>query len=566
MSNLKLSGDISLPKAIQGKSAYEIALLNGFQGTEEEWLNSLNGGLITVDKQLYRDGHAADAKVTGEKLAELNGKIDTETSGLESAIATERARITNLATLEEGSTTGDAELIDARVDFKGTTWSNLGTHIREVMKRFLITGDRVINSATTNVAPYNDANTLPIGSIVTYIGKEYLPSNLPDNLVNSICTIMTFNFRNTTQGGAIQIYYAQNECFYRISTSETAYAAWRKLAGADEVLLKSDYYNFLITGQKVVNSAATRTAPYDNANTLPIGSIVTYIGKENLPTNKPSHINKAINTILTFNYRNSSMGGAVQLWFAKNEICWRIAESETEYRPWNTLSNQLDNQNLMPLFETFGVIGDSYSTGVITLDSYTGQEHRSISWGQIMARKNGILCTNFGYGGLTTRTWLTNQYGAPLLQSESAKKLYILALGINDNAILGTDYLGSLSDIKTSDYTLNADTFYGNYGRIIAMIKEKAPNAKIVISTLAPSAPGRNVEVYNEAITAIAAFFSIPLLVQGEDFYFTSSLYTDNIRYNHPTATGYAHMAAAFERMICKAINYNQEYFSDYMG
>lgn len=43
MSNLKLSGDIYLPKAIQGKSAYEIALMNGFQGTEEEWLETLKG-------------------------------------------------------------------------------------------------------------------------------------------------------------------------------------------------------------------------------------------------------------------------------------------------------------------------------------------------------------------------------------------------------------------------------------------------------------------------------------------------------------------------------------------
>lgn len=28
---------------IQGKSAYEIAVENGFQGTEEEWLESLKG-------------------------------------------------------------------------------------------------------------------------------------------------------------------------------------------------------------------------------------------------------------------------------------------------------------------------------------------------------------------------------------------------------------------------------------------------------------------------------------------------------------------------------------------
>ena len=42
-SYTELKGSISLPKAIQGKSAYEIALLNGFKGTEAEWLKSLTG-------------------------------------------------------------------------------------------------------------------------------------------------------------------------------------------------------------------------------------------------------------------------------------------------------------------------------------------------------------------------------------------------------------------------------------------------------------------------------------------------------------------------------------------
>lgn len=39
----KLRGKINGLEAIKGYSAYEIALIYGFEGTEEEWLESLHG-------------------------------------------------------------------------------------------------------------------------------------------------------------------------------------------------------------------------------------------------------------------------------------------------------------------------------------------------------------------------------------------------------------------------------------------------------------------------------------------------------------------------------------------
>lgn len=46
-NNLSLLGQIKLVET-RGYSAYEVAVLNGFVGTEQEWLNSLIGPPATV--------------------------------------------------------------------------------------------------------------------------------------------------------------------------------------------------------------------------------------------------------------------------------------------------------------------------------------------------------------------------------------------------------------------------------------------------------------------------------------------------------------------------------------
>lgn len=43
-SYVKLRGSLSMPKAIHGKSAYELAVMHGYKGTEEEWLEQLKYG------------------------------------------------------------------------------------------------------------------------------------------------------------------------------------------------------------------------------------------------------------------------------------------------------------------------------------------------------------------------------------------------------------------------------------------------------------------------------------------------------------------------------------------
>lgn len=209
----------------------------------------------------------------------------------------------------------------------------------------------------------------------------------------------------------------------------------------------------------------------------------------------------------------------------------------------------------LSLFSKFGVVGDSYASGEMY---YGGGFHDvyGVSWGQILARKLGTTCVNFSSGGQTTRSWLTAEEGLPLLRATEAQDIYYLALGINDANNGGADYLGAVDDIETG-----ADSFFGNYGKIITAVQEHAPNAKLVLFTTVANTDMK--ATYNEAIIAIADHFGLPYIAQTDDPFFTSSFYANGMVSSHPVAVVYSGMAEAFNRLLKKCVISNFDYFSD---
>lgn len=64
-------------------------------------------------------------------MGALAGKeVNRKADDLQEQIEVERKRIDNLLKLEDGSTTGDAELADARIGYNGTTYETAGAAIR----------------------------------------------------------------------------------------------------------------------------------------------------------------------------------------------------------------------------------------------------------------------------------------------------------------------------------------------------------------------------------------------------------------------------------------------------
>ena len=105
-----------------------------------------------LDTSLSERGLAADARATGYAIGELNRDvlaiqselskdISAETAARKAEIATERARINKLASLNVGSTTGDAELMDIRVGHNGALYSSAGHAVRDQINELYETSD-----------------------------------------------------------------------------------------------------------------------------------------------------------------------------------------------------------------------------------------------------------------------------------------------------------------------------------------------------------------------------------------------------------------------------------------
>ena len=126
-----------------------------------------------------------------------------------------------------------------------------------------------------------------------------------------------------------------------------------------------------------------------------------------------------------------------------------------------------------------------------------------------MARKTGQHIINMGESGYNVKMWMeSEQYGWGVFSKEDNYcQAYIIGLGVNDSSNPYREIpLGSISDVNLSDYTLNGDTYYGGYAKIIQRGRTIRPNS--IFFCLTDPVPTTKGKLYNQAIRDVVEYLN----------------------------------------------------------
>lgn len=248
------------------------------------------------------------------------------------------------------------------------------------------------------------------------------------------------------------------------------------------------------------------------------------------------------------------------------DMNYYLGTDETE----KPLDNLVSDGGFASIFRTVACVGDSLASGEFESVDDEGKHHYhdcfEYSWGQYFARASGSTVYNFSRGGMTAKEYVeTFADKMDFWNKDFASKAYIIALGVNESG-RGVN-IGSKEDINLSDYSYNADSFYGNYGKIIQKYKEIMPDAKFFFMTIPLYGNERDKakKDLNCAIREMAEIFGNSYLLDLEKY---SDLYNEKTRETffrggHMTAAGYYFSYKVITSYIDYIVRHNPEDFAE---
>ena len=548
-------------------------------------------------------------KMVNDRIDETNAQLSKKADN--TALAIERARIDSLTRLSEGSTTGDAELIDARIGADGITYPTLGDSIRKQISNnitpyIMLPYDKVIDTYimynTGSAITHSNPGVLFSSDYVELLeGRKLYLKNLNYNYKDNSGLAFYDENKNFISGYQydhetnLEIDVPSNASFVRFTGNNTS---------TEPLIVYQNQYESSINFKKEVNQSINNvldeismkhvyeTTFTDNyyidyrsgqafAHNFGAFSITDYIRlKDGYDTLKTQNLNfkfndnsglafydKNKNYISGYQYNKDvdlSIAVPVNARYVRLTVLTTSKATIQIYTDIDLISFIAEAKNIMnsnnydycQIFHKIAGIGDSLMSGELAFwDEETSQtkyvDCYKYSWLSNLCKTIGAEPVHYSRGGHTTKSWLAESLAS--MKNETVKpSAYFIALGTNDAPNIT---LGTIDDCGTTN-----ETFYGMYSKIITEIKTFNPKAKIFCCSLYYNYPA-NTEAFCTAIREMAekyGCYHVDFLNRYGLYYSQSNPF---ISAGHFTCQGYVRVADEMKTLVNEII---EDHLSDF--
>lgn len=233
------------------------------------------------------------------------------------------------------------------------------------------------------------------------------------------------------------------------------------------------------------------------------------------------------------------------------------------------LAHIVEGYSHTSVFRKIAFVGDSLSSGEFETRDEAGNpgyhDLYEYSWGQYIARKNGLLAYNFSRGGMTAKEYMESfAEERGFWDKDKACQAYVIALGVNDVYNQNME-IGSMDDIDKDDYRKNKPTFLGYYAQIVSRYKEIQPDAKFFFVTFPKDTRQAEEKTMGviKALYDLAEYFDNAYVI---DLYKYGPVYDEDFDrrfklYGHLNPSGYILTAQIIDSYIDYIVRHNYEDF-----
>ena len=326
-----------------------------------------------------------------------------------------------------------------------------------------------------------NANNAALQKIYWMVGNA--SSNFPGGSSGIGC-LLNFGYSDAYR---VQLYFkkpSSGETYYRICVN-SSWTNWAKFLDDVSDLPK------LLKSKTPSGGGSYGPSDANNAENNTVSFINGVYTNYPYPTADNEWLNRGI--LLTSGY-DSSYG--CQLLITRYGELWARGVFGGSWQAWkkaynsnNDIKNNLfsmDGINVfspqIASFASIGACGDSFTAGYMyDKDDVLRSSNYDYAWPTILGRKNGMGVGIYAVAGRTAIDWLTDYRCLAAMQADTAKEIYIVALGINDPL----ETFGTPDDIDLDNLLNSESTSCGSFGKIKYYLQQKGgDNVKIVLCTI----------------------------------------------------------------------------------